>query len=104
MDVFGRRRLLLVCPIDPAKQHQSLMITDHEQRIQWTLPVMAVVMALASLTFSLPSGTTQLCLLAALIYLFCALYSPGVGPVPVAYSAEIVRILRNSISNVGDLC
>ncbi|KAK3683242.1 hypothetical protein LTR37_020417 [Vermiconidia calcicola] len=66
MDKFGRRRLML-----------------------WTLPFMAVVMAFASLTFSLPKGTTQLIILAGLIYLFCALYSPGVGPVPVPYSAEI---------------
>ncbi len=66
MDGFGRRKLLL-----------------------WTLPAMAVTMASASLTFGLPSGNTQLVLLAGLIYLFCALYSPGVGPVPVAYSAEV---------------
>ncbi|KAK5163809.1 uncharacterized protein LTR77_010483 [Saxophila tyrrhenica] len=66
MDAFGRRRLLL-----------------------WTLPPMAVTMALASLTFGLSHGKAQLVLLAGLIYLFCALYSPGVGLVPVAYSAEV---------------
>lgn len=66
MDTFGRRRLLL-----------------------WTLPVMALTMALAGLSFTLPKGTVQFIFLAGLIYLFCALYSPGMGPVPVAYSAEV---------------
>ena len=50
---------------------------------------MAAVMALMSITFGLPKGHAQLIILAGLIYLFCALYSPGVGPVPFAYSAEI---------------
>ena len=75
MDTFGRRRLLL-----------------------WTLPAMALVMALAGLSFSVPEGTVQLLLLASLIYIFCALYSPGVGPVPVAYSAEIYPL---SLREVG---
>ena len=66
MDTFGRRRLLL-----------------------WTLPPMAFVMALAGMAFRFPEGTLQFVLLAGLIYLFCALYSPGMGPVPCAYSAEI---------------
>lgn len=66
MDTFGRRRLLL-----------------------WTLPAMALTMALTGLSFTLPKGTAQFVILAGLIYLFCALYSPGMGPVPVAYSAEV---------------
>ena len=69
MDTFGRRRLLL-----------------------WTLPPMALVMALAGLSFTLPKGTAQFVILAGLIYLFCALYSPGMGPVPVAYSAEVYPV------------
>lgn len=66
MDTFGRRRLLL-----------------------WTLPFMAITMGLTSVALHLPVGTLRLTLLASLVYLFCALYSPGVGPVPVAYSAEV---------------
>lgn len=66
MDTFGRRRLLL-----------------------WTLPFMVLVMALAGLSFTLPQDTVRFVILAGLIYLFCALYSPGMGPVPVAYSAEV---------------
>lgn len=65
-DSFGRRPLLL-----------------------WTLPFMALTMSLAGLTFTLPTSTTQFVLLAGLIYFFCALYSPGMGPIPIPYSAEI---------------
>lgn len=66
MDTFGRRWLLL-----------------------WTLPFMATTMALTAIALHLPEGTLRLTLLAGLVYVFCALYSPGVGPVPVAYSAEV---------------
>jgi MFS family permease len=55
-------------------------------------------MAAASLALALPKGTAQFFLLAGLIYLFCALYSPGVGPVPVPYSAEIYP---SSVREVG---
>lgn len=50
---------------------------------------MALTMFAASLTFTLQVGSTRFVLLAALVYLFCALYSPGMGPVPCAYSAEV---------------
>ena len=75
MDRAGRRSLLL-----------------------WTLPPMALTMALAGISFSLGKGTTQLVILAGLVYVFCALYSPGVGPVPVAYSAEVYPL---SVREVG---
>ncbi|TKA48244.1 hypothetical protein B0A54_01737 [Friedmanniomyces endolithicus] len=66
MDTLGRRSLLL-----------------------WTLPAMAFTMLLASFSFSLPEGTARFVTLAGLIYTFCAIYSPGMGPVPCAYSAEV---------------
>ncbi|KAK5109792.1 hypothetical protein LTR62_006525 [Meristemomyces frigidus] len=66
MDTLGRRKLLL-----------------------WTLIPMAVTMTFASLSFSLPQGTGRLVALAGTVYVFCALYSPGMGPVPCAYSAEV---------------
>ncbi|KAK4954431.1 hypothetical protein LTR10_007862 [Elasticomyces elasticus] len=66
MDSLGRRSLLL-----------------------WSLPAMAVTMLLASFSFRLPEGTTRFVALAGLIYTFCGLYSPGMGPVPCAYSAEV---------------
>lgn len=57
MDSFGRRALLLL-----------------------TLPLMAGTMLAAGLSFALPAGTSaHFGLLATLIYLFCALYSPGMG-------------------------
>lgn len=75
MDTLGRRSLLL-----------------------WTLPVMAVTLFAAALTFRLPSGTTaQFGLLAALIYIFCAVYSPGMGPVPCAYSAEVFPLSHREV-------
>jgi MFS family permease len=60
MDTLGRRTLLL-----------------------WTLPFMALTMFAAGLALQLPDDSPgRLGLLAALVYLFCALYSPGMGPVP----------------------
>jgi MFS family permease len=44
----------------------------------FTLPPMAMTMLAAGLTFTLPEDSpTRFSLLAAMIYLFCALYSPG---------------------------
>lgn len=75
MDTLGRRSLLL-----------------------WTLPVMAVTLVAAALTFRLPNGTpAQFGLLATLIYLFCAVYSPGMGPVPSAYSAEVFPLSHREV-------
>lgn len=57
MDTWGRRSLLLM-----------------------TLPLMAVTMFAAGLSFRIPSESpAHLGFLATLIYLFCALYSPGMG-------------------------
>ena len=75
MDRYGRRWLLL-----------------------WTLPPMAVTMAFASGSFWLPDETLRLMVLAGCVYIFCALYSPGMGPVPCAYSAEVYPL---SVREVG---
>lgn len=75
MDTLGRRSLLL-----------------------WTLPVMAVTLLGAALSFRLPDGTpAQVGLLATLIYVFCAVYSPGMGPVPSAYSAEVFPLSHREV-------
>lgn len=74
MDTLGRRSLLL-----------------------WTLPFMALTMFGTGLTFQLPQGNMQFAMLAALIYLFCAEYSPGMGPVPCAYSAEVFPLSHREI-------
>lgn len=57
MDTLGRRSLLLL-----------------------TLPFMALTMLAAGLSFSVPThNPAHFGLLATFIYLFCALYSPGMG-------------------------
>lgn len=57
MDSLGRRSLLLL-----------------------TLPAMALTMLFAGLSFRIPpENPAHFWLLAILIYLFCALYSPGMG-------------------------
>lgn len=74
MDTLGRRSLLL-----------------------YTLPFMALTMLFCALTYQLPKGTLQFGLLAFLIYLFCAEYSPGMGPVPAAYSAEVFPLSHREV-------
>ncbi|KAF2432403.1 MFS transporter [Tothia fuscella] len=67
MDSLGRRSLLLL-----------------------TLPFMAVTMLTAGLSFDIPKDNqAHLGVLATMIYLFCVEYSPGMGPVPAAYCAEV---------------
>lgn len=57
MDSLGRRSLLLL-----------------------TLPPMALTMLAAGLSFSIPrENPLHFWVLASLVYLFCALYSPGMG-------------------------
>jgi sugar porter (SP) family MFS transporter len=75
MDSLGRRSLLLL-----------------------TLPVMAATMFAAALSFNIPKeNPAHLGILAFTIYMFCAEYSPGMGPVPVAYSAEIFPISHREV-------
>ncbi|KAK6846372.1 hypothetical protein PG987_001560 [Apiospora arundinis] len=75
MDTLGRRSLLLL-----------------------TLPLMALTMFCAGLTFSIPADNlAHFGLLAILIYVFCALYSPGMGPVPNSYSAEVFPLSHREL-------
>ncbi|KAK3215978.1 hypothetical protein GRF29_8g1765939 [Pseudopithomyces chartarum] len=75
MDTLGRRSLLLL-----------------------TLPFMALTMLAASLSFSIENeNPAHLWLLASMIYLFCAEYSPGMGPVPAAYTAEVFPLSHREI-------
>lgn len=81
MDTLGRRSLLL-----------------------YTLPPMAITMALAGLSFSIPDGAGEKMkfgMLATMIYFFCALYSPGMGPVPCAYSAEVFPLSHREIGTAS---
>ena len=81
MDKWGRRSLLL-----------------------WTLPAMALTMAAAGWSFSIQGSNAQFVTLAGLIYLFCAIYSPGVGPVPCAYSAEVYPLAVREVGMSFAVC
>ncbi|KAK1671380.1 hypothetical protein BDP55DRAFT_560550 [Colletotrichum godetiae] len=65
IDNFGRRRWLLV-----------------------TLPLMCILLAAAALSFLLPKGPTQIGIIALFIFLFAAVYSPGLGPIPFTLASE----------------
>lgn len=66
MDSLGRRSLLLL-----------------------TLLPMALSMAVAGFSFSISDGTVRFGMITSMIYMFCLLYSPDMGPVPPSYSAEV---------------
>ncbi|KAK5197491.1 hypothetical protein LTR92_003431 [Exophiala xenobiotica] len=75
MDTLGRRSLLLL-----------------------TLPVMAVTMFATGLSFNIPADNpAHFGLLATLIYAFCLEYSPGMGPVPNTYSAEVFPLSHREV-------
>lgn len=75
MDSLGRRSLLLL-----------------------TLPLMAVTMLAAGLSFNIPKDSpAHLIVLATMVYLFCAEYSPGMGPVPNSYSAEVFPLSHREV-------
>lgn len=67
IDTFGRRGLLL-----------------------FTFPNMFWTLLAAGMCYYIPkSSDAHLGLIAFFVYLFCAFYSPGEGPVPFTYSAEV---------------
>ncbi|KAI5477711.1 hypothetical protein MNV49_005994 [Pseudohyphozyma bogoriensis] len=69
IDTFGRRSLLL-----------------------FTFPFLSLTMLIAGLGFVIPQDTNpkgQLACVITGLYLFTCFYSPGMGPVPFSYSAEV---------------
>ncbi|KJY00629.1 MFS sugar transporter like protein [Zymoseptoria brevis] len=75
IDTFGRRSLLL-----------------------FTFPNMAWTLLAAGLCFLIPeSNPAHLGLVALFIYLFAAFYSPGEGPVPFTYSAEVFPLSHREV-------
>lgn len=68
IDTFGRRTLLL-----------------------FTFPLMFIFLLATGLSFQISEAqaTLRLALIALWIFLFAAAYSPGEGPVPFTYSAEV---------------
>ncbi|KAH8906564.1 hypothetical protein BR93DRAFT_617137 [Coniochaeta sp. PMI_546] len=77
IDTYGRRSLLL-----------------------FTFPQMAWSLLAAGLCTLIPSsngGGAHLGLVALFIYIFCAFYSPGEGPVPFTYSAEVFPLSHREV-------
>ncbi|KAM0787701.1 hypothetical protein ACM66B_003761 [Microbotryomycetes sp. NB124-2] len=75
IDTFGRRNLLL-----------------------FTFPNMAWTLLTAGLMFLLPeSSGARVPLIALFVYLFGAFYSPGEGPVPYTYSAEVFPLSHREV-------
>lgn len=75
IDTFGRRNLLL-----------------------FTFPNMAWTLLAAGFAFKIPGqGGTHLGVIAFFIFLFAAFYSPGEGPVPFTYSAEVFPLSHREV-------
>ncbi|KAJ1328906.1 MFS transporter SP family sugar:H+ symporter [Microdochium nivale] len=74
IDTFGRRSLLL-----------------------FTFPNMMWTLLAAGLSTLLPMGTTRTALVALFVFLFAAFYSPGEGPVPFTYSAEVFPLSHREV-------
>ncbi|KAI0598819.1 sugar transporter-domain-containing protein [Biscogniauxia sp. FL1348] len=75
IDTFGRRSLLL-----------------------FTFPQMMWTLLAAGLCTLLPEGSTaRTALVALFVFLFAAFYSPGEGPVPFTYSAEVYPLSHREV-------
>lgn len=75
IDTYGRRALLL-----------------------FTFPQMAWTLLAAGLCFLIPeSSNAHLGMIAFFIFLFAAFYSPGEGPVPFTYSAEVFPLSHREV-------
>ncbi|KAL4785668.1 hypothetical protein BJX76DRAFT_355888 [Aspergillus varians] len=75
IDTFGRRSLLL-----------------------FTFPQMAWTLLAAGFSFYIPeTSKAHLGLIALFVFLFAAFYSPGEGPVPYTYSAEVFPLSHREV-------
>jgi len=75
IDTYGRRNLLL-----------------------FTFPNMAWTLLAAGFAFYIPkSSSAHLGIIALFIYMFAAFYSPGEGPVPFTYSAEVFPLSHREV-------
>lgn len=77
IDTYGRRTLLL-----------------------FTFPQMAWTLLAAGFAFYIPEDSTaHLGVIALFIFMFAAFYSPGEGPVPFTYSAEVFPLSHRGKSS-----
>ncbi|KAL0065854.1 hypothetical protein AAF712_007158 [Marasmius tenuissimus] len=75
IDTFGRRNLLL-----------------------FTFPNMAWSLLAAGFCFWIPTDSSaRVPLIALFVFVFCAFYSPGEGPVPFTYSAEVFPLTHREM-------
>lgn len=75
IDTYGRRTLLL-----------------------FTFPQMAWTLLAAGFSFYIPQGqTAHIGVIAFFVFLFAAFYSPGEGPVPFTYSAEVFPLSHREV-------
>ncbi|KAF8591747.1 hypothetical protein K439DRAFT_1650648 [Ramaria rubella] len=74
IDTFGRRNLLLV-----------------------SFPLMSLLLFLTVCAYWIPAGKGQSSTVVLFVYLFSMCYSPGEGPVPFTYSAEVFPLYIRSI-------
>lgn len=75
IDTFGRRGLLL-----------------------FTFPNMSWTLLAAGMVYFIPeSSRAHLGLVTLFVYIYCAFYSPGEGPVPFTYSAEVFPLSHREI-------
>ncbi|KAK1988157.1 hypothetical protein LZ30DRAFT_777020 [Colletotrichum cereale] len=74
VDTFGRRTLLL-----------------------FTFPNMFWTLLVAGLCYLINDPTARIAAVATFVYLFTAFYSPGEGPVPFMYSAEVFPLSHREI-------
>ncbi|KAI0376357.1 hypothetical protein F5Y04DRAFT_286005 [Hypomontagnella monticulosa] len=74
IDTFGRRSLLL-----------------------FTFPNMMWTLLAAGLCTLMPISTARTALVALFVFLFAAFYSPGEGPVPFTYSAEVYPLSHREV-------
>ncbi|KUI67412.1 Putative polyol transporter 1 [Cytospora mali] len=82
MDTFGRRNLLLL-----------------------TFPNMAICLLAAGLSFLLPETSgARVPLIALFIYLFTALFGPGIGPMPSIYFSESFPLSHREIGAAFTIC
>ncbi|CAK7213467.1 hypothetical protein SBRCBS47491_001809 [Sporothrix bragantina] len=82
MDTYGRRKLLLL-----------------------TFPNMAWCLLAAGLTFLMPTDhSARVPLIAFFIYLFTALYGPGIGPMPSIYFSESFPLSHREIGGAITIC
>ncbi|OGE58504.1 hypothetical protein PENARI_c001G05689 [Penicillium arizonense] len=74
IDTYGRRTLLL-----------------------FTFPQMTWTLLGAAFCFWVPEGKAHLASIAFFVFLFAAFYSPGEGPVPFTYSAEVFPLSHREV-------